>query len=80
MYLKKCQRCGCFYEAVDDVCASCKTRDLKDISKLKLYFEENNDTTNSLQNLSLNTGISVNNLTRYLSTSSFNDYAKEFKF
>jgi len=78
MYLKKCIRCGSFFTSDDNTCCSCKTKDELDINKLKNYFEGYPNIT-SIQNISLDTGIPLNNLTRFLSDSSFEEYVDEFK-
>ena len=38
MEIKRCARCGQFFETVNDVCNSCVAKDNKDIGKLKNYF------------------------------------------
>ena len=78
MFLKKCEICGCFYASEENICINCKTTDLTNMNKLKNYFEEYNNTANSIEELSLSTGISPNNLTRYLSDSCFDGYTQNF--
>ena len=36
MELKKCVRCGCFFNTKEDVCPNCKTKD-EAVEKLSLY-------------------------------------------
>ena len=69
MEFKKCARCGCFFVTDGDVCSNCMPKDRLDISKLRDYFEENENT--SVDTISIDTGISTKNLTRYLSNNKF---------
>lgn len=78
MYLKKCIRCGSFFSSNENTCCNCKAKDNLDINKLKSYFESYPNIT-SVQNISLDTGIPINSLTRFLSESSFDEYVNEYK-
>ena len=69
MEFKKCALCGCFFVTEGDVCSSCMPKDRLDIYKLKNYFEENSN--QSIDNISLDTGISVKNVNRYLNSGNF---------
>lgn len=69
MEFKKCARCGCFFVTEGDVCNSCMPKDRLDIVKLRDYFEEN--TYSSVDNVSVDTGISVRNVTRYINEGNF---------
>ena len=70
MEFKKCERCGCFFVSTDNICSNCSAKDSMDISKLKDYFN-NNDEIPTFGALVQNTGISEKNLTRYLQTNNF---------
>ena len=65
MEFKKCMRCGCFFMSNDDVCCNCKVRDKIDIAKLNSVLDENNN-FNSIQNLSIASGVNINNLNRFI--------------
>lgn len=64
MEFKKCARCGCFFVTEGEVCSNCMPKDRLDILKFKDYFEEN--PTASIDNISIDTGISTKNVERYL--------------
>ena len=70
MEFKKCERCGSFFTTTNNVCQNCMPKDNFELSKLRNYINENND-SNSIQNISINTGISVKNLNRYLGENEF---------
>lgn len=78
MEFKKCERCGCFFVSNDNVCYNCLTKDRFEMSKFKNFVEENNITQiNSLNDLSIQTGISSKNLNRFLGYEDFNDIANQ---
>lgn len=78
MEFKKCERCGCFFVSNDNVCYNCLTKDKFEMSKFKSFVEENNITQiNSLNDLSIQTGISSKNLNRFLGYEDFNDIANQ---
>ena len=66
MDFKKCARCGCFFLSNDVVCPKCLPKDKCDISKLTNYINDNNITASTISNLSVNTGITLKNINRYL--------------
>ena len=72
MEFKKCNRCGCFFTSDENVCCNCKQKDRSDEVTLKSFFEEK-ETISSLEEVSLNTGISVKNLARYVEEGTYND-------
>ena len=74
MVFKKCERCGCFYTSGDAVCPKCTPKDLLEMEKLETYLAEN--TTSSLSEICIETGISAKNLNRYLENDKF---AKAFE-
>lgn len=70
MEFKRCQRCGSFYASNNDICYNCQAKDSYEMSKLKNFFEEN-DNIQSIEELSSYTGISVKNLNRFMNTGEF---------
>ena len=75
MEFKKCIRCGCFFASDNDTCCSCTCKDNADIFKLKEYFDDHTNIT-TVHEVSLNTGIALENLNRYLQTEDFSPYIK----
>lgn len=69
MEFKRCARCGCFFVTEGDVCSDCAPKDRLDMVKVKNYFEENSNY--SIDNISISTGVSTRNLTRYLNSQNF---------
>ena len=65
MEFKKCNRCGCFFVSNNDVCCNCESKDRMDIAKLNSILDENYD-FNSIQDLSIVSGVNVNNLNRFI--------------
>lgn len=65
MEFKKCVRCGCFFMSDNDVCCNCQSKDKMDIAKLNSILDEDN-TFNSIQDLSIASGINANNLNRFI--------------
>ena len=75
---KKCARCGCFYTSNDNVCHNSITKERFEMSKFKTYIEENNiSDINSLNELSIGTGLSGKTLNRFLSQDDFSDIASQ---
>lgn len=66
MDFKKCVRCGCFFLANADICPKCLPKDQCEIAKIKNYIYDNEITSCSTSNLSINTGVSLKNINRYL--------------
>lgn len=77
MEFKKCIRCGSFYVSDNDLCGKCTHKDASEIAMLKNYFEENTNAS-SLEEISSNTGITVANLDRYMSSNEFKNIYKTF--
>ena len=73
MEFKRCSRCGCFYVSNTNVCEACLPKDNLEISKLKNYFADNEIVQASVDSISINTGISVKNVNRYLNLENFSD-------
>ena len=65
MEVKKCERCGCFFVSDSNVCQNCSPKDTFEISRLKNYLDSEN-ISDSITSISVDTGISVKNLNRYL--------------
>lgn len=70
MEFKKCERCGCFFASDNNICCNCEPKDNLEMLTLKSYLEINNQ-ENSVENISINTGISEKNLNRYLNMEGF---------
>ena len=78
MEFKKCDRCGAFFASNDNVCYNCSTKERADFSKFKTYIDEINiDNINSLNELSIGTGISSKTLNRFLDHEDFLDIANQ---
>ena len=78
MEFKKCDRCGCFFASKDNVCHNCITKERFEMSKFKSYIEENNICDiNSLNELSVETGISGKTLNRFLAQDDFSGIASQ---
>ncbi len=65
MEFKRCMRCGCFFMSNDNVCCNCQSRDKMDIAKLNSILDENSS-FNSIQDLSIASGVNINNLNRFI--------------
>lgn len=70
MEFKKCDRCGCFFLSDSNVCYNCSPKDSFEMSKLRNYLESENY-SNSIDSISVDTGISVKNLNRYFENKEF---------
>ena len=77
MELNKCIRCGNFYVSKNSVCPSCAEKDNNEIYSFKTFVDENPLT--SLENISFQTGISINNLNRFIKQDEFKTFKKERK-
>ena len=77
MDFKKCNRCGSFYLSNGDVCPKCNTKDTFELSTFKQYIEENG-TGDSIDTISLELGIPVKHLNRYLGYDELKEYASDF--
>lgn len=71
MNFSRCERCGCFFVSADSVCPKCQSKDENEINQLKNFLVEN-DNNISIDDLSLNTGVSVKNLNRFLQDKKIN--------
>ena len=76
MEFKRCERCGCFFSSDGNVCYNCGAKERFEMSKFKTFIEENNlSDINSLNDLSVGTGISPKTLNRFLGYEDFSDIA-----
>jgi len=66
MEFKRCVRCGCFFMSNNDVCCNCESKDRFDIKKLNNIISEDIN-FNSIEDLSIASGVNLNNLNRYIS-------------
>ena len=73
MEFKRCARCGCFFMSNNDVCCNCESKDKIDIAKLSNFLEENNNCFNSVESLSIASGINLNNLNRFIKDNKISD-------
>ena len=72
MEFKKCERCGAFFTSNDNVCCNCSTKEKADFLKFKNYIDEiNTDNINSLNDISIDTGISEKTINRFLNHDDF---------
>ena len=76
MEFKKCDRCGCFYLSDSAVCGNCSPKDSFEMAKLKSYLESENY-SNSINSISVDTGISVKNLNRFLGNKDFSELSSK---
>jgi len=76
MEFKKCERCGCFFLSNYNVCENCSPKDSFEMSQLKNYFESENY-SNSINSISVDTGISVKNLNRYFENEEFSNLSSK---
>lgn len=77
MEFKKCARCGCFFMSNNDVCCNCEARDRLDIAKLNNILNENTD-FNSIQDLSIASGVTFNNLNRFIQNNKIDGLNNDF--
>ena len=73
MEINRCSRCGSFYIAGGDICPNCISKDHLELSTLKDYLESNSTQT-SINEISVETGISPKNIARFISFDDFKDY------
>ena len=73
MEVKRCARCGGFFETVNEVCNNCASKDSKDLGKLKNYlngYDYSAGKTTKID-VSVSTGITMKNLNRFLAGEEF---------
>lgn len=78
MEVTRCARCGVFYTNGGYVCAKCQAKDDLELSAFKNFVEENGLELTSLEQVSGETGISINNLNRFLTYNGLEGYKKLF--
>jgi len=76
---KKCVRCGCMYIAETEVCGKCQKRDGADMYKLRDFLNEGYEEEITQTELSVATGISNKNLSRFLGYDEFKGICIEEK-
>ena len=65
MEFKRCSRCGAFFSYGDnEVCYDCVSKDKIDIAKINSVLE--NSAITSAQELSINSGVKLDNINRYI--------------
>lgn len=69
MNFNKCERCGCFFVTEQNVCPKCEPKENFEMKQLKNYLSTHQAT--SVEDISLNTGISEKNLDRLLKQDQF---------
>ncbi len=75
----RCSRCGAFYTNGGYVCPKCSDKDNFELSTFKTFIEENGVNVNSLNQVSISTGITEKNLNRFLGYEGLEGYKKLFK-
>ena len=73
MELNRCSRCGNFYVSEGNVCPRCKAKDGAEFSAFKSYIQENGFES-SLDQISTQTGISTQNLNRFVEYPEFKSF------
>ncbi len=76
---RKCVRCGSLYIADTEVCGGCQKKDGVDLYKLKGFIENQGNHEITQNELSVATGISNKNLSRFLNYDEFKDICVEQK-
>jgi len=64
MEFKKCVRCGSFFVTDGEICQNCVPKDRLDFLKFNNYVQ--NSQNISADSISINTGISLKNVNRFL--------------
>ena len=76
---RKCARCGSLYISDTIVCNACQTKDGADLYKLKGFIENQGNNEITQGELSIATGISNKNLSRFLNYDEFKGVCVEQK-
>ena len=71
MEIKRCVRCGGFFETANEVCNICVQKDNKDLGKLKNFLDGYSIGKVTKKDVSANTGITMKNLNRFLAGEEF---------
>ena len=72
MEFKKCSRCGCFFSNSGDICPNCISKDTIEKQKLENYLNTYS-VPETLKQLSYNTGITEENLNRFMECKEFSN-------
>ena len=75
----RCSRCGAFYTNGGYVCSKCADKDNFELNTFKNFVDENGINVQSLNQISISTGISEKNLNRFLGYEGLEGYRKLFK-
>ena len=78
MEFNSCSRCGSFYVSDGNVCPKCSTKDGFEFKTFTTYVQENG-LSDSLDTISGETGITVQNLNRFLAYEEFKGYKNSLK-
>ena len=65
MEFNKCPQCGSFFASIGKICPNCAEKDNTKIQKLENYLE-NYTVPDTIEELSVNTGIPTTDLTRFI--------------
>lgn len=65
MEFNKCPQCGSFFASIGKICPNCAEKDNTKIQKLENYLE-NFTVPDTIEELSVNTGIPTTDLTRFI--------------
>lgn len=76
---RRCSRCGAFYTNDGYVCPKCTEKDNFELSTFKNFVEENGVEIQSLNQVSVSTGITEKNLNRFLTYDGLEGYKNLFK-
>ena len=80
MEFKKCSRCGNFYVSNGIVCPNCENKDTLEYSSFKDYIQNNklsNLDSNELFKISVETGITLKNINRFITYEDFKNFNNE---
>lgn len=78
MDFNRCCRCGSFFHSDGNVCPNCLPKDLCEIANLKSFFSTNN-LPNTIEDISICTGISTKNINRFFNDEQFSEISEKFK-
>ena len=73
MEFKRCMRCGNFFISNSNICSHCEIKDKNDISRLNNILQNSSD-INSIEELSINSGINQSNINRFIENNSISPF------
>ena len=73
MEFKRCMRCGNFFISSNNICSNCEIKDKSDISRLNSILQNSSD-INSIEELSINSGINQSNIHRFIEDNSISPF------